>query len=78
MKEIMSSYFTDEEMITLGLQMGVRRVDKAEDVRVAVIIMAAVEAAMDHHLSIMEIDEAVRLAAARRMLRDALGKHHQE
>jgi len=78
MKEIISSYFTDEEMITLGLQMGVRRVDKAADVRIAVILMAAVEAAMDHHLSITEIDEAVRLAVARRMLRDTLGKHHQE
>ncbi len=75
MKEINSSYFTDEEMVKLGEVMGVKRVGKAEDVRTAVVIMAAIEVAMDNKLTLDDIKEAVMLAVARRMLRDL---HHKE
>jgi len=77
-KEIVSSYFTDEEMIQLAREMGIVRGGTAADIRVAVVIMAATELAMDNGLGVDEIKEAYSLAIARRMLQRTLGYHHED
>lgn len=72
-KEIISTYFTDEELIEMSRQMGYEGEIDAQGARLSVNITAAVELAFEAGLDFREILEALKVAWTRTLLKSMTG-----